>query len=357
MLRIDILPAGHGDCLWIEYGDPQKPRRVLIDGGTTGTYKGALRRKLLAVPEEQRRFELLVVTHIDADHISGALELLEDESVRFPAADVWFNGYRHLPDEAPDTLGPVQGEKLTYRLLKLGVPWNVAFHGRAVVVPQEGDLPRTKLEGDLSLTLLAPTLEQLANLKPKWECEVKEAGLDPNNPYAAPAEPAGGFELLAAGPPDIEALTREPFSEDTAAANGSSIALLLDYEGHRVLLAGDAHPNALADGIRRLEPGKKLKLDACKLPHHGSKANVSPKLLDTLSCKRYVFSTNGAYFKHPDREAVARVIKSGGAGPELIFNYTTKYNDVWASAPLRHDHGYTTSYPQPGSEGAALEWD
>lgn len=357
MLRIDILPAGHGDCLWIEYGDPQRPRRVVIDGGTTGTYKRALRRKRFAVPEDQRCFELLVVTHIDADHISGALELLEDDSARFQAADVWFNGYRHLPDEAPDTLGPVQGEKLTSRLLKLRIPWNAAFNRRAVVVAQEGDLPQAQLEGDLLLTVLSPTLKQLANLKPKWEEEVKKAGLDPITPYEAPTKTAEGFELLAAGPPDIEALTSEPFTEDTAEANGSSIALLLEYEGHRVLLAGDAHPNALADGIRRLEAGKKLKLDACKLPHHGSKANVSAKLLDTLSCERYVFSTNGAYFKHPDREAVARVIKWGGAGPQLIFNYTTKYNDVWASAPLRHDHGYTTSYPQPGSEGTVLEWD
>ena len=33
MLKIEMLLAGHGDCLWIEYGDPQAPRRVLIDGG------------------------------------------------------------------------------------------------------------------------------------------------------------------------------------------------------------------------------------------------------------------------------------------------------------------------------------
>lgn len=42
MLRMEMLLAGHGDCLWIEYGDPTAPRRVLIDGGATGTYKRAL---------------------------------------------------------------------------------------------------------------------------------------------------------------------------------------------------------------------------------------------------------------------------------------------------------------------------
>ena len=70
MLKIEMLRAGHGDCLWIEYGDPQHPRRVLIDGGATGTHKRALRPKLLGLPEKDRRFELLMVTHIDADHIA-----------------------------------------------------------------------------------------------------------------------------------------------------------------------------------------------------------------------------------------------------------------------------------------------
>ncbi len=33
-----MLPAGHGDCLWIEYGDPGRPQRVLIDGGPLHSY-------------------------------------------------------------------------------------------------------------------------------------------------------------------------------------------------------------------------------------------------------------------------------------------------------------------------------
>src|SRR5436853_4823327 len=109
MLRIEMLQAGHGDCLWIEYGDPASPRRVLVDGGATGTYKRALRPRLLALPEEARRFELVVVTHIDADHIAGILDLLADPEIGFSAHDLWFNGYRHLPNEKPKTLGPLQG--------------------------------------------------------------------------------------------------------------------------------------------------------------------------------------------------------------------------------------------------------
>ena len=352
MFRIEMLPAGHGDCLWIEFGDPKAPRRVLIDGGAAGTYKRALRERLRGLRENERRFELLVVTHIDADHITGILELLEDSETRFQARDIWFNGYRHLPDERPETLGPVQGERLTDLLVKR--PWNREFKEAAVVVQADGDLPRLQLEGGLVLTLLSPTPGKLADLKPEWEKEVRKAGLDPNQPRPGEVESPEGFDLL--GSPDVEALAAEAFSEDSAKANGSSIALLAEFEGRRLLLTGDAHPGIMTAAIKRLAGGGRLAVDACKLPHHGSKANVNRQFLQALDCRKWLFSTNGAYFRHPDRQTVARVIKWGGAQPELGFNYRTQYNDVWDGKPLREQYGYKVSYPASDAEGIVLEW-
>ena len=349
-----MLLAGHGDCLWIEYGDPNSPRRVLIDGGATGTYKRALRERLRNLPQDARRFELLVVTHIDADHIAGILDLLEDKETGFQAKDFWFNGYRHLPDEKPETLGPVQGERLTDFLVKPGVTWNGEFKKTAVVVPTDGELPRVELEGGLILTLLSPTPGKLADLKPEWEKEVRKAGLDPNQPRPGEVASPEGFELL--GPPDVEALAAEAFSEDNAKPNGSSIALLAEFEGRRLLLTGDAHPGIMTAAIKRLAAGGRLAVDACKLPHHGSKANVSRQFLQALDCRKWLFSTNGAYFRHPDRQTVARVIKWGGTQPELSFNYRTKYNDIWDGKPLREQYGYKVSYPASDAEGTVLEW-
>lgn len=349
-----MLLAGHGDCLWIEYGDPKAPRRVLIDGGATGTYKRALRERLRNLPPDTRRFELLVVTHIDADHIAGILDLLEDKETGFQAKDVWFNGYRHLPDEKPETLGPVQGERLTDFLVKPGVTWNGEFKKAAIVVPTAGELPRVELEGGLILTLLSPTPGKLADLKPEWEKEVRKAGLDPNQPRPGEVESPEGFELL--GSPDVEALAAEAFSEDTAKPNGSSIAVLAEFEGRRLLLTGDAHPGVMMAAIKRLARGGRLAVDACKLPHHGSKSNVNRQFIQALDCRKWLFSTNGAHFKHPDRQAVARVIKWGGAQPELSFNYRTRYNDVWDGKPLRERFGYKVSYPASDAEGIVLEW-
>ena len=53
------------------------------------------RAHIAALPRSQRRFELLIVSHIDNDHIDGALELLADRTLGVTFDDVWFNGYHH----------------------------------------------------------------------------------------------------------------------------------------------------------------------------------------------------------------------------------------------------------------------
>jgi hypothetical protein len=226
-----------------------------------------------------------------------------------------------------------------------------------VVVQDNGDLPRKRFDGNLTLTLLSPTLGALAELKPKWEEEVMKAGLDPNTLRPEDMESGEGIQLLDGSLPDIEELSSLPFSEDGSEANASSIAMLLEFEGHRVLLAGDALPNTLASSLDRIRGGKKVSLAACKLPHHGSKANISRRLLETLDCNTYLFSTNGAYFKHPDQEAVARVVKWGGANLELVFNYRSKFNMVWANSNLMEEFKYTASFPRSGAEGTILRFD
>jgi hypothetical protein len=354
VLKLEVLPAGHGDCLWIEYGDPASPRRILIDGGANGSYKRALQAR---VARSGGELELLVVTHIDADHITEILELIDDGRIGIQPKDVWFNGFRHLPGEDPETLGPVQGEKLTDYLVKQRVPWNVAFAKKAVVVPDQGELPRVGLDGGLTLTLLSPTVQALADLRPVWEKEVRKAGLDPNMAEGPEAAAEEGFELLDAAPPNVESLAATPFVEDSSEANASSIAMLLDFEDHRILLAADAHPGVLTSTINRHNGDTRLKLTACKIPHHGSKFNVSRQLLDRLECDTYIFSTNGAHFRHPDREGVARVIQWGGELPKLIFNYKTSFTEIWKPKAVKERFHYDATFPEEEpSEGIVLNF-
>ena len=155
---------------------------------------------------------------------------------------------------------------------------------------------------------------------------------------------------------DLEALARKPVRKDTSSANGSSIALLTEFDGRSILLTGDAHADVLAQSIKDLQrergrEGEKLKLDALKLSHHGAANATTLELLNCLDCQRFLVSSNGNIFNHPDREAIARVIVTGGVPSTLCFNYRSPLNALWDEHVLRDRYGYETVYPQEGSDG------
>ena len=135
MMALEMLPAAHGDCLWLEYGTADNIHRVLIDGGPGSCYEH-LRWRILALPQEQRRFELLVITHVDADHIEGVIKLLQDEDLGCQFDDIWFNDWVQidgLMNSAPSLLpsGAVQGEFLGALIETMsGQAWNNAFAGK-----------------------------------------------------------------------------------------------------------------------------------------------------------------------------------------------------------------------------------
>jgi hypothetical protein len=290
------------------------------------------------------------VTHIDSDHIGGILSLISKEPGSVVFDDIWFNGWRHLPGSDFEEFGPVQGEKLSTQLERDELPWNKAFKQESVMISETGDLPEKKLPGGLKLTLLSPGAKELERLRPIWKVECKKAGLVPGQPPVSSHPVPPGFELM--GPVNIDQLAQYPYSGDESKANGSSIAFLAKYDDKRVLFAGDAHAEVLQAGIQRLVPaGNRLLLDAFKMPHHGSKYNLSHDLLSLLDCERYLFSTDGTQFKHPDHQAVARVIEFGGDHPELLFNYRRPTNELWDNPDWKSRYGYSVKYPEAGDEG------
>jgi hypothetical protein len=350
MFRVEMLPARQGDALLLEYGDAGSPHRVLFDAGTPGTW-ATLKKRLARLPADQRGFELLVVSHVDADHIGGSLPLLRDRELGLRFDDVWFNGWRHLP-QTVEPMGPIDGEVLS-GLVATG-PWNAAWDGKAVVVPDGDDPPPARtLPGGLKLTLLSPGEPQLSALRPVWEEVVRAAGLVPGVPPAEP-ERAEGLEPLGPEIPDVPDLLELPFSEDTAEANGSSIALLAEYECDRVLLAADAFPSVIEAGVARMVVGGgRLDMSAFKLPHHGSKANISPTLLERIATDRFLFSTDGTQTRHPHPEAIARVLHAH-PGATLEFNYRTKYTEPWLSSETAARYEYATQAPQLDESGLVV---
>jgi beta-lactamase superfamily II metal-dependent hydrolase len=347
MLRIEMLPASYGDGLWIEYGEEPDLHRLLIDGGIPGDARNLLARA--AKVTGKCRLELLVISHIDADHIGAPLRFLQKIPAGVEIGDVWFNGRKHLPS---GVVSAKHGDEVSALLAARALPWNQAFRGGAVVVPKTGALPVVKLPGGATITLLSPGPEQLLGLARRWDDEVGKGGAEG---VLGVREETGGEGRRKAGPVDVEALAARPFAPDGTAPNGSSIAFLFEHGGRRVLFAADAHAPVLERSLARLPGEAPTAIDAFKVPHHGSAKNISAALLARIDCRRFLVSTNGRQFHHPDQEAIARIVRGSPRGSTLYFNYRTPRNEMWDDPGLRAQHGYEAVYPPDGGQGLTLE--
>jgi hypothetical protein len=358
-----MLPALHGDCLHVEYGDAKATRRIQIDGGPLGAF-AALQGRIDALPAQARKFELIVLTHVDTDHIEGIIKLFAaPKPWPFEVKDVWFNGWLHLQG-SDGLLGGKQGDYfsalLQHRLA--ANQWNGAFKGQAIVVRDSGPLPEHTLEGGMKLTLLSPTPPKLAKMRDAWRKDVGTAfkpgdleaawkALETQTRYI----PKDGLLGTTAS---LDAVLAKQSKPDDAAANGSAIAFLAEFGGKSCLFLADAHPDAVSASLKRLSAQRglqRLKVDAVKVAHHGSKANTSDELMALIESPRFLFSTNGAIFKHPDREAVQRVIgRNTQLRPRLYFNYKTQFNEEWAAPKLQQQLAYSAEYNNDPTKGLTV---
>jgi hypothetical protein len=350
--RIEMLPALHGDCLFVEYGDVALPQRLLIDGGPIGAYD-ALETRINAMPAGDRRIELVVMTHVDTDHVEGLVRLFANKPVPVNVQDVWFNGWKHL-EQAHGLLGANQGEFLSALLVKRLRPnqWNGFFKGKAVVVKENEPLPEFLLKGGLKLTLLSPTSATLDRMREAWKDDICP-GINPGDLDTA-WKKLGTRKVylpnkgLLGSTPELDALLEKQFKVDQAKANGSAIAFLAELENKSCLFLADAHHKVITASLKRLlkQRGQtRLKVSAVKVAHHGSAGNVSDDLLSIIESPRFLFSTNGAIFKHPDKEAVERIIaRSIFQPPTLYFNYLSATTKPWQDIKLQKKLNYRAEF-------------
>lgn len=362
MLKIDMLPAGEGDAILLEYGEPGKTHVVMVD---TGQYYATdeLVPKINELTLAEKSIELMVVTHIDCDHLDGAVNMLMVDDAKLKIEEIWFNAYFHHADIPPDLMGAEHAEILSALIDKRKIPWNKTLGGNPVAIKNSDELRTKTLKGGLKLTLLSPTTKTLTNLVDEWEKEVKKHGLVPGSREQA-------LELMKDKPqykppdlmgddgPDIDKLVDKNFKQHDTPANDASIAFLAEYDGRSCLFTGDANPKVLKESISTLlkDRGEKyLELDLMKVSHHGSQGNTSPVLLEMIQCKRFLLSTNGNRHHHPHPETIARIINTNGPDVQLYFNYKSDETEVWDNEGLRMLHSYCTHYPEKKNEGITLE--
>lgn len=338
VFRLTMLPATEGDCLILSYGPDETPgslSHIVVDGGRKATWPH-LKESLAAIAGRGEDVELLLLSHIDADHIDGLLELALAKTLPLTPKVVWYNSYdqlkRLVPPGGLQPHGVRIADAYTKALADRKWPLNTEFGGTAIHVEAR---PTPFDFAGLRLTLISPTRPKLWKLWTEWD-EWRQAH---------PALQALGKRTMPSAL-EVEALSA-PSAKDGTAPNGSSIALIAEYAGRRVLLGADAHPDVLLASLTRLAgPDQTVPLDLVKLPHHGSRANVTREVVERLACSRFAISTSGAVFGHPDPEAVARVLNFGQSEAKtLYFNYVSERTKPWDDAALKSKWNYECVFP------------
>ena len=112
MLALEAVRARHGECLILHWGTASNPDLVLIDGGPDLVYKEFLRPRLLELRQKfagtaALRVSLVMLSHIDDDHIQGLLDLTNgiidrldaQEQPEFDIRRLWHNSFEDLIDD------------------------------------------------------------------------------------------------------------------------------------------------------------------------------------------------------------------------------------------------------------------
>ena len=301
-VSLDILRAEHGDCLLLHVGQ----EIVLIDGGPKGVFDASLKPRLQELMHERGQplwIRLVMVSHIDNDHIVGLSEMFADARERkddqrgpaeWRAGELWLNAFGALTG-AGATAGTagVHGAALDAlqtttpgaqsEAVAAGVKSGIALHEDAIALGVErnssvsGDLVQRGDDGvtievvpGLTFTVLAPGAAQIKRLRTKWEKWERE--------HPAPE-------------------AKEAANLDRAVFNLSSIVVLARSAERTLLLTGDARSDDVVSGLEAAglltAAGAPLTVDVLKLPHHGSIRNVDDVFFKCVRARNYVISANG----------------------------------------------------------------
>ncbi|MGR7995083.1 MBL fold metallo-hydrolase [Xanthobacter sp. ZOL 2024] len=337
--QIILFRASDGDCILVRCIDGREAFNLLVDAGRTSTI-ARLKKFIYGLPDDERKIDLFVVTHIDADHIAGAIALAKDTEFARLVKAVWFNAAQHLPHETlPMSVG--QGKTFAELIVKNGWAWNEPTGGDAIARKPELGPINLRVDGTVSVRLLGPLPSGLAALAEIWP--LPEGADEPEDDEEEPSEVAMDIEP----PPDVEDLAGADYSADDTIPNQSSIAFVLSHGNRRVLIGTDSHAETLITSINE-DFGGRLEVDVATLPHHGSRRNTSPDLAERIVASTWTVSTQGGG-KHlfPHGESIARILtrKEPGNHPCFVFNSDHREAWVWNDPGTKNAYGYSTLYP------------
>jgi hypothetical protein len=281
-----------------------------------------------------------VITHIDNDHTNGIVKLLDSElSKSITIENIFFNGLEQFINEkkldenefdlefesissyfeeesVEDTeIGYSEGTSLSYILNNNNLISNSLNNGKPI---HQDSFDGPQVISNFSIKIIGPSKEAIDELSNSWfelleERQISSKIISPKHIEAFEKyvnsltreelleEPISSeFDL------SLNQLANSKYVADNSLPNKTSISFILESNNKKILFLGDSHVETVIDWLN-LNEISVLEVDAIKIAHHGSKHNINKEFMERIISRKYLISTDGSRFKHPDLEALARI--------------------------------------------------
>ena len=362
-MRLRIYQSDKGDCLLVS---GTAGGHILVDGGMRKAFQDHVRADLGKMATNNEALDLVYVSHIDQDHISGILELLNNvlawrvydyrkkhnAKVKAPTyprlpdiKEIWHNAFSDLLE---NNAGPVERLLAQSRLVlglssnpvlqaaavrhhelaysvaeaiqvsqkvspsQLNILLNRQFNGQLIMSRTPGQ--STASIGKMEVFVIGPLPSEVKNLRDKWNDWLRDNRdkiLKLKKEAEADARSIGNSadrisELLAAR---VDELGNR---EAVTTPNLASVMLLLVEGQKKVLLTGDGHWEDILKGLEHhgmFDAKGNLHLTALKVQHHGSEHNYNVNMAERVTADNYIFCGNGKH-ENPDPRVVQLICDS-----------------------------------------------
>lgn len=351
-MKIKMLQASYGDCTLIELTkNDGELFTILVDGGTANSYRQGIKRDIETYLDEGKHIDLVIVTHTDNDHISGLYGILTNDNIVSKVKRIIYN--------SPYAIGKYFGCWDDKDLKKNSKPKVIARKSissgfrRSSMIAQNSntsakkanelqdivnDLDKLEMElitnngehdiydDGIYIKFLSPTLELLKEYFNDYKSELgKKLSLKSNT-----GNYKTDYNL------SFENLLEDKTIKSLSNSNMSSLAFIICEESSNqsFLIMGDASYKIVGKQLDNLYKDNKItscnnivKLDYCKLSHHGSICDLQDDFLNLVDCKEFLISTDGKNFGHPDKKLIARVYNKIN-NATFYFNYRSRMEEV-----------------------------
>ena len=282
--EVDVIGIGQesksGDAIAVRWGNlhgaRNEQRVVLIDGGFRESGQDVVNH--IKSHFGTASVDAVISTHPDQDHVNGLHVVLDQLSV----SELWIHKpwehNRGISEKFVD--GRVTDHSIGLRLREsLESAYDLVAEARRKQIHVVEPFAGISLYNEQQFCILGPTSYYYESLIPNFEGMPRSKDAFATLLAEMMGTATGAMKRFFSlwGVDDLDN------DDTTSAKNNSSVVSALTVEGRRLLFAGDAGVTALshaADQLDLLTQGPALKF--VQIPHHGSRRNVGPAILDRL---------------------------------------------------------------------------